>query len=66
MRRDQTVRSRTESLRAACLPSGAPQERVLSIAHFALRYGLAFGRAVLDQLDVESDAMQIVDPEAAA
>jgi uncharacterized protein YllA (UPF0747 family) len=66
VRRDQTVRSRTEALRAACLPRGAPQERVLSVAHFILRYGLDFGRGVLDQLDVESDAVQIVDPGAAA
>ncbi len=65
VRRDQTVRARTESLRAACLPGGAPQERFLSTAHFALRYGLGLGSAVMGQLDVESDAVQIVDPEAA-
>ena len=65
VRRDQTVRARTESLRAACLPGGAPQERFLSTAHFALRYGLGFGPAVMSQLDIESDAVQIVDPEAA-
>jgi bacillithiol biosynthesis cysteine-adding enzyme BshC len=63
VRRDQTVRARTESLRTACLPGGAPQERTLSTAHFALRYGLGLGAAVMDQLDVESDAVQIVDPE---
>jgi hypothetical protein len=66
VRRDRTVRARTEALRAACLPAGAPQERWLSTAHFALRYGRSFGAAVLSQLDVESDAVQIVDPEAAA
>jgi bacillithiol biosynthesis cysteine-adding enzyme BshC len=66
VRRDRTVRARTETLRAACLPAGAPQERWLSAAHFVLRYGRAFGEAVLAQLDVFSDAVQIVDPEAAA
>jgi bacillithiol biosynthesis cysteine-adding enzyme BshC len=66
VRRDQTLRARTEALRASCLPQEAPQERFLSTAHFALRYGLSFGSAVMEQLDVESDAVQIVDPEASA
>jgi hypothetical protein len=64
LRRDDTVRSRCEALRSVCLPHGAPQERGLSTAHFALRYGVTFGAAVLGQLDVESDAVQVVDPEA--
>ena len=65
MRRDETVRSRCAALRSSCLPGGAPQERGLSTAHFALRYGVGFGTAVLSQLDVESDAVQIIDPERA-
>jgi bacillithiol biosynthesis cysteine-adding enzyme BshC len=65
VRRDETLRSRSAALRSACLPGGAPQERGLSTAHFALRYGLGFGAAVLSQLDPESDAVQVIDPEAA-
>jgi bacillithiol synthase len=66
VRRDDTTRSRCESLRAACLPGGAPQERGLATAHFALRYGIGIGAAVLSQLDVDSAAVQVIDPERAA
>jgi bacillithiol biosynthesis cysteine-adding enzyme BshC len=66
VRRDDIVRARFDALRAACLPGGAPQERALATAHFALRHGLGFGAAVLAQLDVASDAVQIVDPDAMA
>jgi hypothetical protein len=66
VRRDQTTRARTEALRAACMPVGAPQERWFSTAHFALRYGRSFAAAVMGQLDVESDTVQVIDPEAAA
>jgi bacillithiol biosynthesis cysteine-adding enzyme BshC len=62
-RRDQTARSRCDAVRAACLPGGAPQERTLAVGHFALRYGLGLGAAVLSGLDVESAAVQVVDPE---
>ena len=65
VRRDDTVRSRCAALRSACLPGGAPQERGLSTAHFALRYGVGFGAAVLSQLDAESDAIQVIDPGVA-
>jgi hypothetical protein len=65
VRRDETGRARVEALRAACLPGGAPQERALSVAHFALRYGAPFAAAVLAQLDPVSDVVQVIDPEAA-
>ena len=66
VRRDELVRSRSTALRDACLPGGAPQERGLAVAHFALRYGAGFGGAVMAQLDVESDRVQVIDPEAAS
>ena len=63
VRRDDTLRQRCESIRAACLPLGRPQERVLCTAHFALRHGPGFALRAWEQLDVSSDAIQIVDPQ---
>ena len=63
VRRDETLRHRCESVRGACLPLGRPQERVLCTAHFVLRYGPGFAARAWDQLDVTSDAIQIVDPD---
>ena len=63
-RLDETARWRLEAIRCACLPAGAPQERLLSVAHFALTYGQDFATTVWQQMDHDSDRIQIVDPEA--
>ena len=62
-RRDDAARQRLDGLRAECLPGAAPQERVLSTAHFALRYGRSFASAVWEQMEVDSDRVQVIDPE---
>ena len=62
-RRDDTVRQRLSGLRAECLPGGAPQERVLSTAHFVLRYGRSFASAVWEQMEVDKDRVQVIEPE---
>ena len=61
-RSDETTRLRLDALRSACLPGGTPQERTLSTAHFALEYGPAFATAVWEQMDPDSDKIQIIDP----
>ena len=63
-RRDETTRGRLEGLREECLPGAAPQERVVSTAHFALHYGRSFADAVRAQLVVDSDRVQVIDPES--
>ena len=62
-RRDATERQRLSGLRSECLPGDAPQERVLSTAHFALRYGRRFASAVWEQMEVDSDWIQVIEPE---
>ena len=62
-RLDDTVSQRLQGVRADCLPGGAPQERALSTAHFNLQYGRSFAEAVRDQLEVDSDRVQVIDPE---
>lgn len=63
-RLDKTAGQRLDAIRSACLPDGAPQERVLSVAHFALTYGQDFAAAVWEQMDHDSDRIQIIDPAA--
>jgi bacillithiol biosynthesis cysteine-adding enzyme BshC len=65
VRRDEMVLSRCEALRRAVLPGGTPQERTLTTAHFALRYGPAFVDAAWRGLDVGADTVQVIDPDAA-
>ena len=63
-RREQAALQQVDDLRSVCLPLGAPQERVVSTAHFALTYGQSFSTSVWDQMDLDSDRIQIIDPQA--
>ena len=64
-RQDVTARRRVEEVRSRCLPLGTPQERTLSTAHFALTYGRDFVSSVWNQMALDSDRIQIVDPHNA-
>ena len=61
-RQDSTSRQRLEDVRSRCLPLGTPQERTLSTAHFALTYGRDFAASVWDQMALNSDRIQIIEP----
>jgi bacillithiol biosynthesis cysteine-adding enzyme BshC len=65
-RRDGETRERFVRLLATVRPHGAPQERVLSAAHFALRYGDGFGAALLDGVGLDPRRLAVIDPEPAA
>lgn len=65
-RRDATVMRRFERLREACLPLGALQERVLSIAHFVGRYGTGFIDSMWEQLDLDPRNLQVITPDGPA
>ncbi len=62
-RRDEDAHRSFSSLRDACLPGGAPQERVVAAAHFGLRYGDGFGARLLDGLRLDPRHLSLVDPE---
>ena len=64
-RRQDDARRGIDSVRSTCLPMGSPQERVMATADFALTYGRQFSQAVWEQIDVDSDAIQIIDPQGA-
>ena len=66
VRRDGVARQRFEQLRLATRPEGAMQERVLSTAWFAGRYGEGFGAALLDQIALDPRYLVLVDPTAAS
>ena len=53
-RRGGVAQQRFDQLRQATRPNGGLQERVLSTAWFAGRYGADFGAALLDQLGARS------------
>jgi bacillithiol biosynthesis cysteine-adding enzyme BshC len=61
-RADDTTRRRVEQLRAACLPRGEPQERVVSSAHFPARYGDRFAEALWEQLSLDPRNLQVIRP----
>jgi bacillithiol synthase len=63
-RRDGVTQQRFEQLRLATRPTGGLQERVLSTAWFAGRYGDGFGAALLDELALDPRTLAIVDPTA--
>lgn len=63
-RRGGVAQQRFESLRQATRPEGGLQERVLSTAWFAGRYGDLFGQALLDQLELDPRRLVLVDPNA--
>ena len=54
-RKDDTLRRQFVRTRALTFPDGVPQERSLSIAFFANRYGLGFCDQLLDALPLETD-----------
>ena len=66
VRRDEVLLRRLQALRDACTPGGAPQERVVASAHYPLRYGKCFAASAYEQLEVGSDLIQVIDPEAPA
>jgi bacillithiol biosynthesis cysteine-adding enzyme BshC len=55
-KKDETLRRQFIRTRALLFPDGHPQERVLSVAFFANRYGLAIGERLLDVLPPALDA----------
>ena len=64
-RRDAVAHQRFRQLRTAVRPGGKPQERVISAAYFAGRFGEAFGAALLDQLDLDPRRLSVIDPTPA-
>jgi uncharacterized protein YllA (UPF0747 family) len=54
-RKDDTLRRQFVRTRALAFPDGVPQERALSVAFFANRYGLGFADQLLDALPLETD-----------
>ncbi len=54
-RKDDTLRRQFLRTRALAFPDGTPQERSLSVAFFANRYGLGLGERLLDVLPLETD-----------
>ncbi len=63
-RRDGVSRHRLEHLRQMARPDGVMQERLLSTAWFAGRYGEGFGEALLEQLALDPRRLVLVDPTA--
>ncbi|MGE5233135.1 MAG: bacillithiol biosynthesis cysteine-adding enzyme BshC [Acidobacteriota bacterium] len=64
-RRDSTARGRVERLRAAALPRGGVQERVLAVADLPLRFGWDAAQRLLEELTTEP-ALHVVTLGAAA
>lgn len=54
-RKDDTLRRQFVRTRALAFPDGVPQERALSVAFFANRYGLGFADQLLEALPLETD-----------
>ena len=63
-RRDGISQHRLEHLRQVARPDGVMQERLLSTAWFAGRYGEGFGGALLEQLALDPRRLVLVDPTA--
>jgi bacillithiol synthase len=63
-RRGGVAQQRFDHLRLATRPDGGLQERVLSTAWFAGRYGEVFGAALLEQLVLDPRRLVLVDPNA--
>jgi len=66
VRRDRAAGQRFDTLRDLCLPGGKPQERVVTVAHFALRWGAGFGAALLDGVGLDPRRLWLIDPGAEA
>ncbi len=58
------AQQRFDHLRLATRPDGGLQERVVSTAWFAGRYGGHFGQALLEQLELDPRRLVLVDPNA--
>ncbi len=65
-RRDETARQRFAALVRLLRPEDAPQERVISPAHFVGEYGDGFGAALLDGLDLDPRRLSLIDPASSA
>ena len=65
-RHDGVAQQRFEQLLLATRPAGGMQERVLSTAWFAGRYGEGCGAALLDQLVLDPRSLVVVDPTASS
>jgi len=63
-RRGGVAQQRFEQLRRATRPGGGLQERVLSTAWFAGRYGAIFGQQLLEQLTLDPRQLVLIDPNA--
>ncbi len=61
-RRQEVERGRAQSLRTVCRPLGAPQERVVSTAHFPGKYGERFVEAYFEQLGLDPSKLHVVCP----
>ncbi len=61
-RNRETDRQRLRDLRDTCRPLGAPQERILSSAHFPGKYGERFVDALFEQLDLDPRPLQVISP----
>ena len=63
-RRGGVAQQRFEQLRQVTRPEGGLQERVISTAWFAGRYGASFGQALLEQLVLDPRLLVLIDPNA--
>ncbi len=61
-RQHEVQRARAADLREAARPLGQAQERVISSAHFAGKYGAAFVEAFFDQLGLDPANLQVICP----
>ncbi len=59
-RRHQVWHRRLEQVKTACMPDGAPQERVLAVAHFLARYGPDFAHTLCAQLGLDARRLHVV------
>ncbi len=61
-RKDEVRSKRARSLSEAIRPGGVPQERKLSVAHFAGRYGAGFVERIRQDLELDPGRIQVIDP----
>ena len=61
-RSDEVLRQRVESLRRLFLPDGALQERRVAVGWFPCLYGDDLAVRLLDQLQLETGTIQLLDP----
>jgi len=59
-RKDDTLRRQFFRTRTLAFPGGAPQERTLSVAFFANRYGLGLGARLLDVLPLDTSKHYLI------